>query len=195
MKDMLSMSNNTVSQKTENHGHTLESIIEKVSRKKKGSKGFAKAKQHQVNFVNRSINLLNFSDINDFRLEQIWNIGYKNPTSRKLGHWQNTLIRDKIASRCEDEGVRFTLQSSTYRSQRCSGCGNVRKANRKGKVYICKRCNLVIDSDLNAALNHAIDLPEIPWTLRRLNLNRGDGFLWNPDGFFDFNGTSLQSVS
>ena len=36
------------------------------------------------------------------------------------------------------------VQSSAYRSQRCSGCGIVRKQNRIGKVYKCNNCNLIV---------------------------------------------------
>lgn len=194
MNDVLTISDGTVTKKSCNHGHTLSSILDKVSRKKKGSRAFKRAKLHQKNFVNWSINQLDFSNIKALNLEKIWNIGFRRKTSRKLSHWQNTLIRNKIRSKCEDEGVKFALQSCTYRSQRCSACGNVRKANRKAKVYSCKRCGNTLDSDLNAAKNHEETLPEIPYTLRNLNLNRGDGFLWNQLGFFDLEGRSLQSL-
>jgi putative transposase len=94
-----------------------------------------------------------------------------------LSHWTNTLIRDKVEQICEDNGVTLIHQSSTYRSQRCSECGTVRKANRKGKIYSCKTCGLVIDADLNAAINHEKNLPEIPYTLRNMKLNKGYGFI------------------
>ena len=69
----------------------------------------------------------------------------------------------------------------------------VRKSNRKGKVYTCKDCGLIIDSDYNASLNHVIDLPEIPWYFRKLELNR-KGFRWLDSGLFDLEGESLQSL-
>ena len=70
----------------------------------------------------------------------------------------------------------------------------VRKANRKGKNYECKHCGHQMDADLNAAKNHSIVLPEIPYTLRKRNLNRGNGFFWKEDGFYDFEGRSLESL-
>jgi len=51
-----------------------------------------------------------------------------------------------------------------------------------------------MDADLNAAKNHEISLPEIPYDLRNLNLNRKDGFMWREDGFYDLDGRSLQSL-
>jgi hypothetical protein len=41
----------------------------------------------------------------------------------------------------------------------------------------CKHCSLQIDADYNASLNHVVDLPEVPYALRKLQLNRGNGFL------------------
>jgi transposase len=195
MKDVLTCSDGQVTPKTDVHGHSLGSIMKKMSTKKKGSNAFKRAQDHRTNFVNWSINRLNLNNIKEIRLERVWNIGYKSRTSRIMSHWTNTLIRDKVESICEENGVRLIHQSSAYRSQRCSGCGVVRKANRKGKTYMCKHCGLEIDADLNASLNHEIDLPEVPYTLRRRNLNRGDGFYWLETGFFDLvMGRSLQSL-
>lgn len=49
-----------------------------------------------------------------------------------------------------------------------------------------KDCGLEIDSDLNAALNHEQNLPDVPWELRREQRNR-KGFYWLESGFFDLN--------
>lgn len=190
-KDLLTLSNGIVTKKTDRHGHTLESIIAKVCRKRKGSKNFKKAKDHQNNFVNYSINQLNLDNIKQINLEDVGNLPI---VSKKLYHWQNTVIRSKIESKCEDLGIRLILQSSTYRSQRCSDCGNVRKSNRKGKEYSCKNCGNITDADFNAAKNHEINLPDIPYELRKQNLNRGNGFFWLESGFFDFENRSLQSL-
>lgn len=178
------------------HGHTLDSIMKRLSGKKKGSKSFRRTQKHRENYINWSLKQLDFSNIREIRLERIWNIGYKNNKSRFLSHFTNTLIRDKVEQLALENGVHFVEQDSTYRSQRCSGCGLVRKANRKGKLYICNCCGNIMDADLNAAMNHSIDLPEVPYTLRKKNFNRGnDGFYWKPDGFFDFSsGRSLESL-
>ena len=190
LKDVLTLSDEQVTPKTDCHGHSLESITDKLARRKKGSNGFGRAQDHRKNFVNWSINQLNLSDIREIRLEEIKNIRYKTPTSRKMSHWCNTLIRDKLVSSCEENEVRCTLQSSTYRSQRCNQCGLVRKANRKKKVYSCSNCGLELDADYNASLNHQHDLPDVSYALRKLNLNR-TGFFWQSDGFYALTGEAL----
>jgi predicted RNA-binding Zn-ribbon protein involved in translation (DUF1610 family) len=188
MKDVLTLSNESVTKKVNNHGHSLESVIKVLERKKKGSKAFRKTQEHRKNIINWSINSLSFGNIKEIRLEKIVNIGYGKRQSRKMFHWTNTLIRDKVISTCEELGVLVIQQDAIYRSQRCSSCGQVRKANRKGKTYLCKNCGLKIDSDLNAAKNHEQDLPKIPFELRRLRKNLGEGFLWKPNGFFEMAG-------
>ena len=175
-------------------GHDLHSIMQKMSRQRKGSKAFRRSQEHRRNYINWSINQLDLTDVKQINLEKIWNIGYRNSRSRFLSHFTNTLIRDKIEDFATLHGVHVEGQSSTYRSQRCSCCGVVRKANRKGKLYECIHCGNMMDADLNAAKNHEIQLPEIPYTLRKMNLNRGKGFLWKSDGFFDLSGRSIESL-
>ncbi len=193
MKDVLTMSDRQVTPKCDIHGHTYESIMEKMTTKKFGSKAFERCQDHRENFINWSAHKLNFNDIKQVNFEEIWNIGYKNPRSRLMFHWVNTNIQERVASICEESGVQFTLQSSTYMSQRCSNCGMVKKSNRKGKIYTCKNCGFVEDADYNASKNHEIDLPEIPYDFRSRKLNRA-GFFWKESGLFDLDGRSLQSL-
>jgi transposase len=183
-KTVITLSNEIITPKEDKHGHSLESILEKMSRKKKGSKTFAKAQEHRKNFINWEINQLNLNEIKTINLEKIINIRYRKRSSRLMSHWTNTLIRDKLTRYCEEAGVQVVLQSATYRSQRCFNCGWVQKKNRKSgsKEFHCKHCGHHSDADLNAAKNHSIKLPDVPSSLRRLKMNK-KGFFWNPDGF------------
>jgi hypothetical protein len=42
-----------------------------------------------------------------------------------------------------------------------------------------------MNADINAAKNHAINLPIIPFNIRK-NRRNLKGFFWNPTGFSDF---------
>jgi len=181
-KDLLTLSNGTVTPKTDSHGHSLETITKRLARKKKGGKAFAQTQQHRLNFTNWSVNQLNLTNTKEIRLEEIINITYKRRTSRLLSHWCNTLIRDKLKSKCEEEQVALTFIPSTYRSQRCSSCGWVQKSNRKRKQFKCKSCGCSLDSDLNAAQNLTLDLPRVSVGLRNQKLNL-KGFYWSLKGF------------
>jgi transposase len=187
---VLSLSDKQETPKTDKHGHSLDSILEKMSKRRKGTKAFSKCKDHRKNFIHWSINQMNLDGIKHVKLEEVVNIGYGKSRSRLMSHWTNTIIRDKVSSRCEENGVRFSMQSCTYRSQRCSQCGMVRKSNRKGKLYICD-CGYSNDADYNASCNHEQSLPEVPLKLRMLNLNR-KGFYWKENGFFDLAGVEIR---
>lgn len=174
------------------HGHSLDSILDKLSRKKKETKAFRRAQLHRKNFVNWSINQLNFSGLREVRLEKVVNIRKGIRSSRKMSHWSNPEIRDKIKRRCEELEVPVVEQSCAYRSQRCSNCGLVRKANRKVKIYECKSCGFVSDADLNAAKNHEADLEPIPFSFLGQRLNLGSGFYWNPEGLSRIDGSEIR---
>jgi transposase len=191
LKTILTLSNGEVTPGVDRHGNSLNSICSKLARKKRGSKAFGRAQEHRKNFINWSINQLNFNDIKQINLEKVVNINFGKRASRKMQAWTNTEIRDKVISRAKEHDVRVVLQDCTYRSQRCSCCGSVRKTNRKGKKYECKNCGNTMDADLNAAKNHEIYLPPLPWWIRSKKLNIKDGFFWNPNGIFNFDREAL----
>ncbi len=181
-KTVLSLSDNQVTD-TDLHGHTLASICEKIARKQPGSKGFRKAVDHRTNFINRSLNRLDFTDIKEVRLEKVINIRRnKKQYFKPLIHWTYTQIKQKLIALSETEGFRFREVDNQFRSQRCSSCGLVLKSNRKGKQYKCI-CGFTGDADINAAKNLAIDLFPLPFNFRSKRLNR-KGFYWKHDGVF-----------
>ena len=172
------------------HGHTLESIMHKVTRCQRGSKGFARAQKHRANHINFAVKQLNMSDINEIGFERVHNIRHGKNTSKLLKAWTYTIIKTAIVRRCDEAGVQFSEQSSIYRSQRCSSCGFVHKKSRKGKDFTCTACGHHLDADLNGAINHEIDLPDIPFSLMSMKLNIS-GFYWLKTGMFDVHGEEI----
>ena len=192
IKSIVTCSDKQILKACDCHGHSMDSILDKLSKKKRGSKSFNRAQKHRKNFVNWSINQINFNGVKEVRLEKVVNIRFKKKTSRKMSHWSNPEIRDKIKRRCEELEVPVIEQSCSYRSQRCNSCGIVRKANRKGKIYSCKHCGYCEDADYNATLNHLIDLPDVPKAFLGQGYNLSNGFFWKPDGFYNFDGSELR---
>jgi len=190
--DVLYLSDNQVTPKTNKHGKSLDSIMDKLTRRKYGSKNFKQSQEERKNFINFCINRLNFSHIKKVNLEKIININFGRRMSRKMKRWVSTLIRDKAMRLLEELGVQVKEQSSAYRSQRCSHCGIVLKKNRKGKEYFCHNCGFMIDADYNASINHEVELPDVPIWLSILHLNRTKGFFWKPEGFFGVDGEELR---
>lgn len=184
IKTVLSMSDGQTTPSECKHRHSLVSIIEKIKRKRKGSKGQKKALAHRKNFVNWSINQLNFSNAKEVRIEKIPPSLFSSRASGKIIYWSNSEIRDKVKRCCEKLEVPVIEQSCAYRSQRCSQCGQVRKANRKRKIYECKNCGFVCDADTNAAINHSQNLSPIPFGFLKERKNLGNGFFWSQSGVF-----------
>ncbi len=171
------------------HGHTLNSILSKISRKEKGSKAFHRAISHRNNFINESVNQLNFSTIKEIHLEKISNFRKGNRISKFLNYMGESLIRSKILDVCSSLGVRVIEQTSPYRSQRCSSCGYVYRGNRKGKDFSCKHCSFQADADYNASCNHEVNLPSSQFLLYYLDVPKR--FFWKEGGFFNVDNSEL----
>lgn len=174
------------------HGHTLSSILEKLSSCKLGSKGFDRASAHRKNHINWLVKQLNLSNVKELKLENIENIKFGVCVSRLMKHWSNPLIRDSLIKLGEELGVLVTLVGNEFNSQRCNKCGWVQKSNRKGKVFHCKHCHHEDDADANASKN-ILDrhmLFELPFGFRKLRMNLS-GFFWNQNGLFSKTGEEI----
>jgi transposase len=159
------------------HGHTYQSICEKLARRKRGSNGFKQAQEHRKNFIRWSVNQLDLDGIGRVRLERIKNLRRGRRSSRLLSRWNYADLFARMEAKLGDSGVQIVKTSPTYTSQRCSACGWVRKGNRKGKRFKCDKCSFECDADLNGSLNISVDLPPISKAERLRHANR-KGFYW-----------------
>jgi IS605 OrfB family transposase len=176
--DVCALSNNEHTQfQKDCHGHTLESIQKVLARKEKGSKAFAREQKHRTNYIKWYLNQVNFNGIKTLRIENIKNLRKGKRTSRYLSAWPYPLIKNGLIDKALWAGVQTVKCSPTYTSQRCSCCGWTRKANRRGKKFVCTACNFACDADHNASINISFDLPEISKEERLLHKNI-KGFYW-----------------
>ena len=153
-----------------------------------------RAKDHQKNYINWSINQLNFSNIKEIRLEKISNFRHKKNVGKFLNHFGEKLIREKLIDKAQQLGVLVVEQQSAYRSQRCSRCGYVDRRNRRGKLFSCKHCSFQANADSNASSNHEIDLPSSE-NIRFLVNKKSIKFFWKEEGFYDLQGKALTVPS
>lgn len=160
------------------HGHDLNSINERLSRKKKGSRSFARTQSHRTNYINSQINKLNWNNIGTLRIEKIKHLRRGKFTSRKLQHFIYKPILDRLKLKSEEHNVCVQEINPTYTSQRCCVCGWTRKTNRNGVKFECEKCSNEQNSDLNASTNIRLNLREIGNRERLLHKNR-IGFYWN----------------
>jgi len=163
------------------HGHTYQTICNKLARKKKGSRNFEQSHRHRSDYLRWVVKQLNLTGVSVVNRENIKNLRKFSRTSRKLGHWNYAELFEVLDLKLEERGVRVNRLSPTYTSQRCSACGWVRKTNRSGKKFRCEACSHEQDADLNAAANLALNLRLILAEERLLHKNKA-GFYWHAVG-------------
>ena len=67
---------------------------------------------------------------------------------------KNFSLNKKIVEyKAEWHGKTFDTVYPKDTSRKCSRCGYIHKDNRNGKTFHCLKCSLVMDADLNAAIN------------------------------------------
>jgi len=189
---VLTLSDGQTTPEKDIHGHSLDSIMKKMSRKKKGSNNFKKTQKHRENFTNWSLNQLDLSKINQVNYEEVLNLRFGKSVSRFMSHWTYTNQDNKFQSRCDEAGVQVNHSSSACKSQRCCECGWVHYLNRKGKNFKCRNCSSAKNADLNSSTNHEIKLPDIVDFIMSTRMNRTSGFFWKPEGIFDLVGKEFR---
>ena len=154
-KHTLSSSDGQQTQR-DNHGWALAEIQKRLSKRKKGSKGFARTQAHRNNFIRWSVNQLNFSNVGEVRMEDLKGMRKGKRLNRFLQGWNYRDIVGVVERKCEERGVRVFKVPRQYTSQRCSECGWVSKDNRKAETFSCGNCGYVGHADTNAARNIAL---------------------------------------
>jgi len=72
-----------------------------------------------------------------------------------LYSWSFYQQKMMIEYKAKKFGVSVHYVAPQYTSQRCSICGHIEQANRKGNLFCCKKCGTVEDSGVNAGFNIA----------------------------------------
>ena len=164
------------------HGHSYKSICERLAGKKNNSKGFKRSELHRSNYINWTVNQINFNNVLEICREDIKNLRKGRSSSREMCRWNYAELFDKLDMRIRETGVQLTKINATYTSQRCSCCGWVRKSNRKKmpsgcEFFKCTKCAFECNADLNASINIASKLKPIG-NQQRLKKANIKGFYW-----------------
>jgi putative transposase len=62
-------------------------------------------------------------------------------------------FRERLKSKSEEYGNKVEIVNESFTSKKCFNCGNIKKDLDRNRVYDCKKCNVIIDRDLNGAIN------------------------------------------
>lgn len=169
------------STKDNSHGWNLTKIQHRLAKRKGNSKGFKRAQELRKNYINWSLNQLNFEGTSIVNLEKIFQIRKGKRTNKFQKSWSYPLIKKKLIELSDAKGFSVVEVPNKFRSQRCNACGYVNKSNRKGKTFRCKKCSHTDDADMNAASNLELCLSEVPHWVFKQQKNRV-GFYWLETG-------------
>lgn len=171
-------------------GWTMDKITERISRRKRGSKGYARAMKLRDNHTNFVIKRMGLEHFRAVVREDIKNLRRGKRSSKKLSSFNYHFIFNRLDGYLSLHGVRVETVNPRYTSQRCSVCGYVRKGNRSGEKYVCSECGSVLDADVNASRNIALKLR--PLTEQECVEGRNiEGFYWNPEKVWPSSGESI----
>jgi transposase len=140
-------------------GVELKSKLEKLNRKKQGSKRWKRTCTEIKDYIGYTTNKIPWDKIDVLVLENLINItkdtrGKINKTVRKmLGHWNIDLLYRRIMDKAERNRVFLAFVEPAYSSQTCFSCKEVHKESRVGEMYKCICCGYTADADINAANN------------------------------------------
>ena len=99
--------------------------------------------------VLEKINLARFAETRDKDTK----LSNKARAQRFLGSVSE--LRDAIKNAADRDGVPYVEVNPAYTSKTCSDCGQVNKALKSEKEWVCPSCGVVHDRDVNAAYNLA----------------------------------------
>jgi IS605 OrfB family transposase len=140
-------------------GKDLTYCIDKIAKKKQGSKAFKRALIERNNYINKEINNIDMSDTGEVVVENLKNVTngtrgkIRKSFMNKLQRWVYSISLRKMEMFCEVSGVHIHKVNPSYTSQTCSKCGAIDKKSRNGEIFKCTSCNNQLDSDYNASLN------------------------------------------
>ena len=81
------------------------------------------------------------------------NVAQKTGLNRAIAEQTWGIIRQQFAYKAEWAGRQLVVVDPRYTSQTCSGCGVVSGSQRRSKEYTCASCGMLMDADVNAAIN------------------------------------------
>ena len=142
-------------------GRALEQKLEKISRKRQGSKAFHRALRERDQYINRQVKAIDLRGVKAVVVEDLKNVKKDSKKKKristkfmnKLQRWVYSYFLNRLALFCEVNGVRVYRINPAYTSQTCFKCGTRDPKFRNGERFCCTACGFTADADWNASQN------------------------------------------
>lgn len=157
-------------------------ILDKVRRRKPGSRGKKRAMAHRENYLNYVLRRMPWEKWRFLGIEDLDGIknGKKNSTKQQRivrTSWCQRRVRDRIIHIAQENRVFLVHYNPVNTSRRCpllsGGCGKVSKANRQGEIFKCQFCGYQDDADHVGALNGFTETCRLLGSLESPGTNKG----------------------
>jgi len=143
------------------YGLRIESLLNKIQRKVRGSKAYKRALRERDYYINKTVKELPFSRCKTIVLENIKNIKKNTKKEKKLNKkfrskfqsWTYSKLLSRIRLLSEVVGVQCPGVPPAYTSQTCPECKFVYKLNRRGETFTCRNCGYTADADYVGSVN------------------------------------------
>ena len=143
----------------------IKDLQRKLSLKQKGSHNYKKLKlkiariyQKLVNVRNDHSHKLSRNLVDKYDLIVLEDLNIKqmvksNYLSRSIHDVSWNKLVSFIKYKADYAGKYIELINPFNTSKQCSNCGNIKELTLSDRIYKCDKCNLILDRDLNAAIN------------------------------------------
>jgi len=148
------------SDKREEFGLGYKSLLEKLLRKKQGSKAWYKCKEEIREFIDYHVKNLDYNLYNLIVVEKLDNIHYKMKVKHRLtknmrrliSKWTFRYVYKRLFSCCDTNRIRYRQVSSFYNSQTCPLCSHTNQKNRETQSeFCCQDCGYSDNADYSAS--------------------------------------------
>ncbi len=139
------------------YGSELKALYTRLSNKKRGSKNYIQLLQHKKCEVNRVTKSLLGENLHTLYCEDLKELRKSSRLAstqlNKQQYFTYAQVLAKLESLSQTEGFQMVRVNPAYTSQTCSKCGEIHKESRSGECFKCISCGMVMDADINAAIN------------------------------------------
>jgi transposase len=139
-------------------GREMKAIIEKIDKKKQGSKNWKQLKHYLKTEINKWLKQFTNGEFSPI-LENLKNLKknkkgvWAKAVNRKFNYWLYSYTLKRIKELCEVAGVQHHIVPAQNTSRICPECRTLDKANRQAERFKCISCGFEADADYVGAVN------------------------------------------
>lgn len=139
-------------------GLDFRAVMDKVRRRRPGSKGKRRARVERDDQIRLCSKRLPWGDIRALAYEDLSGIklgkrkGRSRSFRRRMASWRPQLVEARLNCLAAENGVLALSVPGWGNSTTCPGCSFRSRRNRNGSLFRCGRCGLVDDADHVGAL-------------------------------------------